>query len=375
MKAIIEETLESLRESGNLRAIPDDFSDSGRLDFSSNDYLGIASRTDWQREFLEGCADADKLILGASSSRLLASRQQAFSELEQTISEAYEHGRRALLFNSGYHANTGLIPALATKGSYILADKLVHASIIDGIKLSGAPFARFRHNDIGHLRRLAEKAVADGFRPMIVVESVYSMDGDSADIKALVELKESLPDAFLYVDEAHAVGVVGEHGLGLAARFGNRVDLIVGTLGKALASCGAYSVTSDMVRDYLVNRCRSLIFSTALPPISALWSRFCFSKAYGMDSERKHLEELGKRLAAGLGREQGSHIQAFIVGNPKAAVDFSSRLREEGFEVLPIRTPTVPPGTDRLRISLSAAMSTEDIDRLITSINRIKGNG
>ena len=205
--------------------------------------------------------------------------------------------------------------------------------------------------------------------PLIIAESVYSMDGDYADIEALADVKRHCPGAILYVDEAHAVGVEGAHGLGLcrdSEAFGD-IDVIVGTMGKALASVGAYAILSGRLKDYAVNKARSFIFSTALPPVNIEWSRFVIEKCLDMDTERRHLKTLGCRLSeimAVHGAEtQASHIQPFVVGNPKLAVELSAEMMNEGFNVLPIRTPTVPPGTDRLRLSLSAALSIDDIDK------------
>lgn len=366
MKTIIEQTLGRLADEGNLRAIPADGENSEKIDFTSNDYLGIATRSDLQEEFF---ADTDprNLLMSASASRLLARRQKAFSDFENELSEAYG-GRRALVMNSGYHANTGLVSAFATKGTVILADRLVHASIIDGIRLSCAPFERFRHNDAAHLSRLAHKAANEGLKPLIIAESVYSMDGDRADIEALAEVKKNIPGTMLYIDEAHAIGVEGDAGRGLcysSAAYGD-IDIIVGTLGKALGSVGAYAIMNKPLRDYAINKARSFIFSTALPPLNIEWSRFVFRKAMEMDSERAHLRHLDARMA-GILRGYGadvpeSHIQPLHIGNPMRAVALSKEFAERGIDVLPIRTPTVPPGTDRLRLSLSAAMTDADID-------------
>lgn len=374
MNRIIEDAIASITEAGNLRRIPEDGCSVEAVDLSSNDYLGIASHPGLQEEFLAG-VDFGRMQLTASASRLLARRQTEFNLLESTLADTY--GRPALLFNSGYHANTGLISAFAGLPYFIIADKLVHASIIDGIKLSGLPFARFRHNDYGHLERIAEKAHSQGKRLLIIVESVYSMDGDRADIDALAAIKRRYEDSILYVDEAHGIGVEGPAGLGLSkasSSFGD-VDIIVGTLGKALASSGAFAIVSSEVRRYMVNKARSLIFSTAIPPLSALWSRFVFLRSLEMDTERQHLRALGLQLHTILksvgGDSQPSHIQPLIVGTPQKAIRLSASLREEGFDVLPIRTPTVPPGTDRLRFSLSAAISEDDIRRLGLAIQKI----
>ena len=372
MMTTIDSELKEIKANGNLRRIPADSTESGRVDFSGNDYLGLSLRTDLRDEFLSNTDPAD-MIMSASASRLLASRQKAFSAFENVLEKAY--GRSALLFNSGYHANTGMVSALATKDYTILADKLVHASIIDGIRLSGAPFERFRHNDMRHLSSLAEKASAQGRKLLIIAESVYSMDGDKAPIGELAEIKRKYPDALLYIDEAHAVGVEGPAGLGECMRPGicaDDVDVVVGTLGKALASAGAYVIASESVRSWAINRARSFIFSTALPPVNVLWSKFIFEKAMDMDSGRRKLKQLGGRLGEALGTGSESHIQPYMVGDPHEALRISRILKDDGFDVLPIRTPTVPPGTDRLRISLSAALNEDDIISLGNALNRLK---
>ncbi len=374
MPTTIENSLKQLADTGNLRRIPAADLPDGIIDLSSNDYLGLASREDLRREFLDsaGCA----LPFTAAASRLLASVQSPFTELERTISEAYGNGRGALLFNSGYHANTGLIAPLCDRETVIVADKLVHASIIDGMKLSGAPFERFRHNDTAHLARILGKIREHGRRPLIIVESIYSMDGDKAPLEEISRLKFRLaPESLLYVDEAHAVGVEGPSGLGLAKDIPG-VDIIVGTFGKALASAGAFAVMSPTLREWMVNKCRSLIFSTALPPFQIAWTEWIFKRAMGMNAERAHLKELSAMLAHILHRHGApdatpGHIRPLLTGDPRKAVDLSSALAEEGFNVLHIRTPTVPPGTDRLRFSLSASITKDQLMALDRALDRI----
>lgn len=363
MNETIESILAELSQSGNLRAIPGDGA-PGHVDLSGNDYLGIAERADIREEFLSK-VDFERLPFSACASRLLARCQHEFSALECDLKSAF--GREALILNSGYHANSGIIPAIARAGHYIIADKLVHASIIDGIKLSGAPFARFRHNDIGHAARLADKAANNGLTPIFIIESIYSMDGDTAPLAEFAELKQRYSDAILYVDEAHAIGVAGDAGRGLT--FGMlEVDITVGTFGKALASCGAFALCSPTMKQYLVNTCRSLIFSTAIPPFNVAWSRHTLAKALTMDSERQRLAKLGKLLAPITGCSHNGHIQPLIVGDAAKAVALSAKLKSAAFDVLPIRTPTVPPGTERLRFSLSANIKSDDINRLAKAI-------
>lgn len=369
---------QSLRASGNFRSIPSDRSLSGGMvDLSSNDYLGLAEMPELQERFFAEPANR-AIPMTSSASRLLAARQGEYSSLESLLESLYL--RPALLFNSGYHANTGLISALAQGAeTLIVADKLVHASIIDGIVLSKARFTRFRHNDLAHLERILAKEGANYERIIIAVESVYSMDGDRADIEALAAIKRQYPSSLLYVDEAHAFGVEGEQGLGLSRSSQSYcdVDVVVGTFGKACASMGAFAAVSADIKDYLVNRSRSFIFSTALPPISAAWSEYMLRQFLTMDDRREHLRLLGERLHSYLQPLSPdyiitpSHIQPLILGDPERAVEVSRRLREEGFIVLPIRTPTVPPGTERLRISLSAALTFDQIDRFGETLNRV----
>ena len=375
MNAIIKSILEETAASGNLRTVALEDSPASLVDLSSNDYLGLAADNSLRESFLAGEAAATA-PLSASASRLLAGSQKTFTSLEATLADAY--GSAALLFNSGYHANTGIVSALGSiKNTYIIADKLVHASIIDGIKLSGAPFARFRHNDYSHLASLAAKASKEYVNILIIAESVYSMDGDRADIDAIAEIKRQTPGAILLVDEAHAVGVEGQAGLGLVASSASRgdVDIIVGTFGKALASAGAYAITDDVMRQFLINKARSFIFSTALPPFVIAWSEHVFRNMTGMDSRRSHLKKLGLRLSEILrpygGSTSGGHIQPLIAGSASKAVEWSRSLRSDGFCVLPIRTPTVPPGTDRLRFSLSADLDLAALDNLSESLSHL----
>lgn len=367
------EHLDRLRSEGNFREIPRASRD-GVIDFSTNDYLGLGCDPDLQERFFADPASL-KVPMTSSASRLLAGRQIEYENLEVTLRLLYSKRRGddtgALLFNSGYHANTGLIPAIASKDTFIIADRLVHASIIDGIILSKAPFTRFRHNDYGHLRELLEKHSGCHKQILVIAESIYSMDGDRADIEALLGLRREFGNVSLYIDEAHAFGVLGPHGLGLVAESSApwEVDFVIGTFGKAGASMGAFAITSSETRQYLINTARSFIFSTALPPMQIAWSRFTLSRLLHGDNLRSHLTDLSVALQRVLSRFsvipiEVSHIQPLIIGDPKEAVDLSNRLMFYGVKALAIRKPTVPAGTDRLRFSLSAAMTLQDIDIL-----------
>lgn len=366
----IRNTLAALAASGNLREIPAG-TPAGAVDLSSNDYLGLGADRALRAEFLS-TLDADNMLMTSSASRLLAGTQDDYNSLEAYLGELY--GRPALLFNSGYHANTGLISALGGKDTLFVADKLVHASIIDGLTLSRSDFRRFRHNDLRHLRDILTVHGPRYRRVVIVAESVYSMDGDRADIDGLIDARALHDNALLYVDEAHAVGVCGPQGLGLAARRPG-VDILVGTLGKALASSGAYAVMDADLRRFMVNRCRSLIFSTVIPPVQARWTEFILRRTVAMDDRRQRLEALSRRMASILGIQgEPSHIIPYIVGDALRTVALSRALAAEGVKVLPIRTPTVPPGTERLRFSLSAALTDKDMSRVEAAVRKVFGD-
>lgn len=342
------------------------------LDLSSNDYLGFASDPDMLGNFHAQQAATPELARyagGATASRLLSGNRPVCAELEAVLGQAY--GRPALLFNSGYHANIGLLTALAGRDDLVLLDRLCHASIIDGVRLSGARWLRYHHGDMDHLESLLRDKGPAAWRLFIVSESVFSMDGDCADIAALVELKERY-GAVLVLDEAHAVGVLGRRGLGAAEAAGvlDRVDILVGTLGKAYGSMGAFVVAPQAICSYLVNGARSFIFSTGLPPSVHAWSLVTFQRALAADRERAHLATLAQRfraalMEAGLRTHGSSQIVPVILGSDAAAVSASETLQASGYWALPIRPPTVPPNTARLRFSLCANMTWEELAGVI----------
>ena len=371
------QTLCALAREGNLRTLPEVRHDGiwieqdGRrmLNMSSNDYLGLASDATLQDEFWQSLPERDRL-LSASSSRLLTGNFDVHQELETLLAERF--GREsALTFSSGYHLNTGILPAVADVHTLILADKLVHASLIDGIRLSSATCIRYRHQDYRQLQSLLEKHRTNFERMIIVTESVFSMDGDVAPLAELVELKKAFPNVMLYVDEAHAIGVRGKRGLGIAEEQGclADIDFLCGTFGKALASVGAYVVCSRLMYDYLVNRMRTLIFTTALPPLNVAWTKFVFSRLDGWEDRRIRLASMAEKVRGAV-RQAGypcpseSHIVPLVVGESEKTVLKAAEMQRKGFYVLPVRPPTVPAGTSRLRLSLTAALPEGEVERM-----------
>jgi 8-amino-7-oxononanoate synthase len=252
---------------------------------------------------------------------------------------------------------------LCNKNDLILADKSVHASIIDGIKLCSAETKRYRHKDYEHLIKLIEKHYKNKDNIFIVSESIFSMDGDIADLKKLVDIKNKY-NAILYIDEAHAVGTRGDNGLGYSEELSliNDIDIIVGTFGKALASQGAFVICNNVIKEYLINTSRSLIYTTALPPINVAWTNFIVEKLPSFSEERKRLKEYSKIFCETLNLEiHESNIIPIILGENNIALRFAKKLQQQGFFVLPIRHPTVPKETARLRFSLKADLKETEI--------------
>ncbi|EJW94266.1 8-amino-7-oxononanoate synthase [gut metagenome] len=376
------EELEILKQQGNFRTLPPvmypgyEMVKNGEpmLNLSSNDYLGLASRQELREEFLQELS-ARNFLPTSSSSRLLTGNFPVYEELENELARLYNK-ESALVLNSGYHANTGILPAISTEQTLILADKLVHASLIDGIRLSNARCIRYRHNDMLQLERLIKKYEADYREIIVVTESLFSMDGDITDLWHLSILKKTYPKLLLYVDEAHAFGVRGSKGLGLAEEMYalDNIDFLVGTFGKAVASAGAFIVCKKIVKEYLVNRMRTLIFTTALPPVNIAWTLFILRKLPDLKQEREHLATISKQLRQGLEAKKyvcpsTSHIVPLIIGSNEETIWMAEKLQKNGFYTLPVRPPTVPEGTSRIRFSLTADMSEEDVEQLLSVID------
>lgn len=374
------EQLDELKAQGNLRQFRSNIQtdrwieiDQQRmLNLSSNDYLGLAANTQLREQFFDETPNSQRWM-SSSSSRLLTGNFPEYELLEQSLTQAFQ-GRAALLFNSGYHMNIGILPALADSKTLILADKLIHASMIDGIRLSTAKYVRYRHNDLAHLTQLLGRYHDDIEieRIIVVTESIFSMDGDETDLAALVAIKQQFAKVILYVDEAHAIGVRGEQGLGCAEQYSviDQIDLLVGTFGKALASIGGYLICHPIIRDYLINKMRPLIFSTAQPPICMAWTNFIFQRVLSLNHLRSHLAQMSKSLqqaiqAKGFTCPSSSHIVPVIIGDSLKTVKKSKALQQAGFYIMPVRPPTVPQHSSRLRISLNAQLQSAELEQLI----------
>lgn len=369
-----KDILRGFEAESRLRRIPDEGAE-GRIDLLSNDYLGLAAEESvYHQEFLDRFGD---VCFTSAASRLLSTRQHYHALLEESLSALY--GRPALLFNSGYHANVGIIQALAIPSTLFLSDKLIHASSIDGLRLAHADFVRFPHNDVASIRRVLERKAADYGRVILLMESVYSMDGDLAPLREVVALKRDFPNLMILLDEAHGFGVRGERGLGLSEELGltDDVDLIIGTLGKAAASAGAFVIASHDIIGYLTNTARSFIFSTALPPVNCAWSLMMIEKIISMNDRRNHLKTLSDSFAEALQEATGvatpsqSQIVPFIVGDAAGAVSLAAEISKAGYDCMAIRRPTVPAGGERLRFSLNATLDFQQLEPLIGLLKRI----
>ena len=334
------------------------------LNLSSNNYLNVADNQAITQEFLDNVGN--RYSFGSASARLLTGTLPVYQELEDLLSSLYGK-ESALLYNSGYHANVGISSALNQKGDVVFSDKLNHASIIDGMRLSEGKFFRFPHNDMHALEKLLERERKNFNNAFIITESVFSMDGDIEDLKKIVELKKKY-NCIMIIDEAHAFGVFGENGLGVAEELGiiDDVDLLVGTFGKAIGSMGAFVTGSKTMIDFLINKSRSFIFSTALPPINIAFSKWIIETQISKTAQkRKNMLNLAKKLGS------QSHIIPVVIGENKDTVDLCEVLFHNGYFTLPIRPPTVPVGTSRLRLSLTADIREEELQTLKEKIDEV----
>jgi glycine C-acetyltransferase/8-amino-7-oxononanoate synthase len=343
----------------------------------SNNYLGIAEHPALKQA---ACDAMERYGFGSGASRLVSGNTELHEELERRIA-AFKGAESAILFNSGYAANTGIIPAVAGEGDLVLSDQLNHASIIDGCRLSRARTEVFRHRDMDHLESLL-RSDTTAPRKLIITDGVFSMDGDIAPLPDLVRLAERY-HAILMVDDAHATGVLGGHGRGTAEHFGleNRVHIQMGTLGKALGSFGAYVAGArDLVR-YLLNTCRSYLFSTSLPPAVCAASIASLDVLEAEPWRRETLWNNRNRLAHGLASlgvsiaPSATPIFPLLVGSSDQALQASQRAFARGMFAAAIRPPTVPDGSARLRATVMATHSEEDIAQAVGIFGMLKEEG
>lgn len=334
------------------------------LNLSSNNYLNFADNKKITQEFLDFAGN--KYSFGSASARLLTGTLPVYKELEELLSNLYNKDA-TLLYNSGYHANVGISSAINQKGDVIFSDKLNHASIIDGMRLSDGKFFRFPHNNMEALEKLLERERKNYKNAFIITESVFSMDGDIEDLKKIIKLKKKY-NCIMIIDEAHAFGVFGEKGLGVAEELGiiDDVDLIVGTFGKSVGSMGAFVTGSKTMINFLINKSRSFIFSTALPPINIAFTKWIIENKFPKTkAKRKNMLSIAKKMGS------DSHIIPVVIGENKDTVDLCEVLFHNGYFTLPIRPPTVPVGTSRLRLSLTADIQEKDLTVLKEKINEV----
>lgn len=340
------------------------------VNFSSNDYLGLSKHPkviDHAQKY------ANKYGAGATASRLISGTYSIHEELEQNLADTFGW-EAALVFNSGFQANSTIISTLANRHSLILADKLSHNSLLQGSLSSRATFRRFEHNSVDDLEDHLQKASTENFsRTFVITESLFSMDGDRSNLKTVADLASAY-NAWLFVDDAHAVGVWGEKGLGLTSGI-QGIDMVLGTCGKAFGSFGAFLLCSSKMRDYLINFCPGFIYTTALPPavIGAIHSSL--ELIPGMESERSRLWGHIKTMREGIQKagfgtgDSESQIIPIMVGKEQKTLRLADYLEQKGFLATAIRPPTVPKGRARIRITLSSQHTETEITEFLTALN------
>lgn len=375
----IDNFLAQRKADGLLRLLrPADLRKNGKIyydgaelfDFSSNDYLALS---DHPRLKEASKRAVESLGVSASASRLLSGDLKIHHQLEDRVAE-FKGKESALVFNSGYQANIGIISALYDKADAVFCDRLSHASIIDAVQQSGARLFRFGHNDLHHLESLLKSQSRKFKNCLIVTETVFSMDGDKPPLKELVNIKAKY-NCFLMVDEAHATGIFGQNGAGVVEEQGlsDRIELIMGTFSKALGSFGAYLACSEKIKQYLINSCRSFIYSTALPPAVIAADIEAVNIVIDEPFRRKTLLANADYFRTRL-REEGfdvkgsSQIVPLIVADTDKAARLSRQLQKSRFWVLPIRPPTVPQGQARLRFSLTYHHTSQVLEKLADRI-------
>lgn len=376
----MQAALNERRESGLLRHRKEISSSFGALievagqhylNFASNDYLGMRQSLEVMQAWVNSISEVGA---GSGASPLVTGYTRQHRELEDYLSEVLNR-EKVMLFNSGFAANQAICQALMQPDTLVLADKLIHASFIDGATSTKGSFKRFKHNDFGHLKTLLNAKPQD---TLIATEGVFSMDGDQPDWRELVQLSQA-SDSWLMVDDAHGIGVLGETGMGSCEAFNlsqKQVPIVMGTFGKAVGTGGAFVAGSETLIDYLQNFARHYIYSTAMPPSQAAATLASLEEV--RESERRDLLQENITLFKTLMEKAGlpllsseTAIQPVVVGHPDKAVKASEKLKALGIWVSAIRSPTVPMGTDRLRITLSATHQQKDIIALVDALQLV----
>lgn len=384
----MQELLDNNRRLGQLRTVKPKSQCGTKIivdsheyvNLSSNDYLGLASDLNLAFEFLSDVLHKDNnnklnadIRMSSSGSPLLTGAHLSYVDAENAMEELFN--KKALFFNSGFSANSGVISALATENNLIIADKLAHASIIDGMMTAKGKCLRYAHNDYEHLEKLLN-AHADKYDSVIIVtEAVFSMDGDSCDLKKLVELKHKFHNVYLYVDEAHSFCLYSDNGAGLCHlnQVTDEIDFILTTFGKGLGSQGACILCNETARDYLINTSRSLIFSTALSPLAFAHANFMVKYMQMRNDLRERLHSISSYIhntlnESGYENVSQSQIIPVLTYENEKAVKACEFFKDHGFYAMPIRHPTVPKGKARLRLSLTASLSDDQVEQLKDTI-------
>ncbi|MHC2990224.1 8-amino-7-oxononanoate synthase [Pontibacter sp. HJ8] len=369
LKNKLQQKLAERAAQGNLRELK---TTTGLADFCSNDYLGLARSERLRALIRQEEENYKQLPLGATGSRLLSGNHGLFEELEASIA-SYHQGEAALLFNSGYSANVGLLSALPQRGDTVFYDEASHASMKDGLRLSFAKSYSFRHNNVEDLRQKLKRATGQVY---VVVESVYSMDGDKAPLRELARLCNE-HTAALIVDEAHAVGLYGDKGEGLTVALGlqDQVFAQVITYGKAMGSHGAAVVGPKVLRDFLINYSRAFIYTTGLPTHALVALKCAYTLLPDLREERARVQQLAALLYLKLNKLSGirctpedSVICSVFLQEPQQLKMLAAALQKEGFDVRPVMPPTVPAGTERLRVIVHAYNTEEEMEGLVQVI-------
>ena len=344
------------------------------LAFCSNDYLGLANHPHVTAAFIDA---ANVYGVGSGASHLVVGHSTYHHQLEEALAD-FVGRERALLFSSGYMANVGTINALVGRGDYVFEDKLNHASLLDGGIISGAKFQRYQHNDVSHLAKRLSSAPETSAK-LVVTDTVFSMDGDVAPLKDISQLAKK-HQALMMVDDAHGLGVLGQQGRGALNGlhlFSNDVPVLMGTLGKALGTCGAFVAGDDDLIEYLIQTARTYIYTTALPPAVAAATLASLSIVKSETWRQQHLQKLIKQFRDGATQlgltliNSQTPIQPIMIGDAALAMAISQQLREKNILVTAIRPPTVPMGSARLRVTLSAAHSEQQVEQLLNALSDV----